>query len=247
MTSGLEGGERSVFRENIDLADDPGRFGAGEIHGEKPVHQFRTQHLHAIREQEGPLELPRGDAAMEILDPLLGGLDLALHEQHVLMRGDLDVALAEAGDGHGDPILVLPDLRDVVGRVGKITTRIAERLLETGRVDAVLATASDPEDRWAPQPVIVTRAEDMSACRGMKMGYSPLLALLVAGMTARARMQHALTVEPHLGSAGAVLNVLLFICLGLLFTLDGLAKLDRDGTVFRPALDEAERAFLAKG
>ena len=54
---------------------------------------------------------------------------------------------------------------------------------------------------------------------------SPLLALLVAGMTARARMAHGLTVEPHLGSAGAVLNVLLFICLGLLFTLDGLLTL----------------------
>ena len=54
---------------------------------------------------------------------------------------------------------------------------------------------------------------------------SPLLALLVAGVTARARMKHALTVEPHLGSAGAVLNVLLFICLGLLFTLEGLAAL----------------------
>jgi Kef-type K+ transport system membrane component KefB len=54
---------------------------------------------------------------------------------------------------------------------------------------------------------------------------SPLLALLVAGMTARARMAHGLTVEPHLGSAGAVLNVLLFICLGLLFTLDGLVAL----------------------
>lgn len=51
---------------------------------------------------------------------------------------------------------------------------------------------------------------------------SPLLALLVAGVTARVRMRHGLTVEPHLGSAGAVLNVLLFICLGLLFTLDGL-------------------------
>ena len=50
---------------------------------------------------------------------------------------------------------------------------------------------------------------------------SPLLTLLVAGMTARARMKHSLTVEPHLGSVGAVLNVLLFICLGLLFTLDG--------------------------
>jgi len=54
---------------------------------------------------------------------------------------------------------------------------------------------------------------------------SPLLALLVAGMTARARMAHGLTVEPHLGSAGAVLKVLLFICLGLLFTIECLAAL----------------------
>jgi len=54
---------------------------------------------------------------------------------------------------------------------------------------------------------------------------SPLLALLVAGMTARARMAHSLTVERHLGSVGAVLNVLLFMCLGLLFTLDGVLRL----------------------
>lgn len=54
---------------------------------------------------------------------------------------------------------------------------------------------------------------------------SPLLALLVAGVTARSRMKHGLTVEPHLGSAGAVLTVLLFISLGLLFALDGLATL----------------------
>ncbi len=59
-----------------------------------------------------------------------------------------------------------------------ITTRIAERLLETGAVDAVLATAADPDDRWRPRPVIVTRPEAMAACRGMKMGFSPLLALL---------------------------------------------------------------------
>jgi len=50
---------------------------------------------------------------------------------------------------------------------------------------------------------------------------SPLLTLLVAGMTARARMGHHLTVEPLLGSAGAMLNVLLFVSLGLLFSLEG--------------------------
>lgn len=59
-----------------------------------------------------------------------------------------------------------------------ITTRIAERLLETGAVDAVLAMAPDPDDRWKPVPVLVTRAEGMARCRGMRMGYAPLLALL---------------------------------------------------------------------
>lgn len=59
-----------------------------------------------------------------------------------------------------------------------ITTRIAERLLETGAVDAVLTMAPDPEDNWRPMPVIVTKAEGMVRCRGMRMGYAPLLALL---------------------------------------------------------------------
>ena len=59
-----------------------------------------------------------------------------------------------------------------------ITTRIAERLLETGAVDAVLTMAPDPADRWRPIPVLVTAAADMAACRGMRMGYAPLLALL---------------------------------------------------------------------
>ncbi len=59
-----------------------------------------------------------------------------------------------------------------------ITTRIAERLLEQGRVDAVIAMAPHPEDRWRPLPVLVTRAEDMARCRGMRMGYAPLLELV---------------------------------------------------------------------
>jgi coenzyme F420 hydrogenase subunit beta len=59
-----------------------------------------------------------------------------------------------------------------------ITSRLGERLLETGAVDAVLTMAPDPEDSWKPRPVIVTRAQDMAAVRGMRMGYAPLLALL---------------------------------------------------------------------
>jgi coenzyme F420 hydrogenase subunit beta len=59
-----------------------------------------------------------------------------------------------------------------------ITSRLGERLLETGAVDAVLTMAPDPDDRWRPMPVIVTKAEGMAKVRGMRMGYAPLLALL---------------------------------------------------------------------
>jgi len=59
-----------------------------------------------------------------------------------------------------------------------IATRLGERLLETGAVDAVLTMAPDPDDRWKPVPVLVTTAEGMAQCRGMRMGYAPLLALL---------------------------------------------------------------------
>ncbi len=59
-----------------------------------------------------------------------------------------------------------------------ITTRIGERLLETGTVDAVLTMAPDSDDPWKPVPVLVTSAEGMADCRGMRMGYAPLLALL---------------------------------------------------------------------
>jgi coenzyme F420 hydrogenase subunit beta len=50
--------------------------------------------------------------------------------------------------------------------------------LETGAVDAVLAMAPDPDDQWKPVPVLVTSPEGMAQCRGMRMGYAPLLALL---------------------------------------------------------------------
>ena len=59
-----------------------------------------------------------------------------------------------------------------------ITTRIAEKLLLAGEVDAVIAMAPHPDDPWRPMPVVVTRAEDMARCRGMRMGYAPLIALV---------------------------------------------------------------------
>lgn len=59
-----------------------------------------------------------------------------------------------------------------------ITTRIAERLLDQNMVDAVITMAPDPDDKWRPVPVIVTRSEGLAQCRGMRMGYAPLISLV---------------------------------------------------------------------
>lgn len=59
-----------------------------------------------------------------------------------------------------------------------IATRLGERLLETGAVEAVLTVAPDVNDRWKPVPVLVTEPAGMAAARGMRMGWAPLLALL---------------------------------------------------------------------
>ncbi len=59
-----------------------------------------------------------------------------------------------------------------------LTTALAAQLLRSGTVDAVLTVAPHPDDRWRPQPVIVTDPQAMAAVRGMRMGYAPTLALL---------------------------------------------------------------------
>ena len=59
-----------------------------------------------------------------------------------------------------------------------ITTRIAERLFEEKMVDAVLTMAPDPNDAWRPVPVLVRSKEGLTNCRGMRMGYAPLLSLI---------------------------------------------------------------------
>ncbi|WP_223422391.1 Coenzyme F420 hydrogenase/dehydrogenase, beta subunit C-terminal domain [Tateyamaria pelophila] len=59
-----------------------------------------------------------------------------------------------------------------------ITTGLGADLLSKGKVDAVLTMVPDAEDRWKPQPALITDPADMARARGMRMGYAPLLALL---------------------------------------------------------------------
>lgn len=80
------------------------------------------------------------------------------------------------------PFLALHRARLAVPRQGAqwtgITTRIAERLLETGAVDAVLTMRASADDRWRPEPFLATSPEQLAEARGMRMGYAPLLRLL---------------------------------------------------------------------
>jgi len=86
----------------------------------------------------------------------------------------------------------------------------------------ILDRAARLSPQPASMPVLQIALVMLAATLASTWGLSPLLTLLVAGMTARALMGHRLTVEPYLGSAGAALTVLLFISLGVLFTLDGV-------------------------
>jgi Kef-type K+ transport system membrane component KefB len=85
----------------------------------------------------------------------------------------------------------------------------------------LLDRATRLSDQRSSTPVLHIAMVMLGSTLASTWGLSPLLTLLVAGMTARALMGHRLTVEPYLGSAGAALTVLLFISLGVLFTLEG--------------------------
>jgi Kef-type K+ transport system membrane component KefB len=75
-------------------------------------------------------------------------------------------------------------------------------------------------DEAATMPVLQLALVIVAALLATAWGLSPFVALLVAGMTARSRMRHRLTVQPYLGSAGAALTVMLFVSFGLLSTVE---------------------------
>jgi coenzyme F420 hydrogenase subunit beta len=108
--------------------------------------------------------------------------DHAALEVRVHGRARASTPAAHADELHFGPLLAMHRARLEAPREGAqwsgITTRLAERLLETKQVDAVLAMGRDPADRWRPVPMLATEPGQLAACRGMKMGYAPLLALL---------------------------------------------------------------------
>src|SRR5215218_11185093 len=133
-----QSGSRSdlVPRGDVDLPDDPLRLGTGEIDRQQPVGQVGAQNLHAFGEQEGALELPRGNAAMQVLPRLVIALAAADDELAFLER-DLELVPGEPRDRERDPqpfrlALGAGDALDIVGRiaVARGFRNAIERLLD---------------------------------------------------------------------------------------------------------------------
>src|SRR5262249_32979998 len=66
---------------------------------------------------EAPLEAAPGNAAVQELPLLAVRLLLAAHRDGLLLHVDVELVLAETGHRHGDPVLVVAQALDVVGRI----------------------------------------------------------------------------------------------------------------------------------
>src|SRR5262245_43832651 len=91
---------------------------AHEVDIEEAVLEVGTLHLDVVGELEAPLDRAGGDAAVQELALLVIGLLLGADAEHLLLDVDMDLVLAEAGHRHGDPVLVVGEPLDVVGRIG---------------------------------------------------------------------------------------------------------------------------------
>jgi Kef-type K+ transport system membrane component KefB len=146
----------------------------------------------------------RGQVAERVL--LLAALNsilavLALKAWSVL-------ALLDAPAGSPWPAVLVSALHALLGSclIGAIAGLLLKALSERVAIG---------RSRGVLQLALVILASVLSA----HWALSPLLTLLVAGMVARERMGHALRVEPQFGVAGAALQLLLFLSLGLMSSL----------------------------
>jgi Kef-type K+ transport system membrane component KefB len=95
-----------------------------------------------------------------------------------------------------------------------------------GALCAVILEKLSPLVRDTPtMPVLQIALVVSASLLAAHWTLSPLLSLLVASVVARNRMMHGLAVEAQFGSAGTALCALLFICLGMLLTLNDLSTL----------------------
>src|SRR4051794_9756600 len=91
------GFESSIVVRYADRPHDPFRLRPGEVDGQQPVLQIRTENLHAFRQHERALELARRDSAVKKLPGLVILLASADDELAFLHR-NIDLVAGETGD-----------------------------------------------------------------------------------------------------------------------------------------------------
>ncbi|HET7524919.1 MAG TPA: cation:proton antiporter [Burkholderiaceae bacterium] len=146
---------------------------------------------------------PRGQVAERLL--MLSAINSTL----AILAVKLWPVLAQKGLSASDSLTLLANASVVI--FGSLLLGLACGVLldRLGRL----------HDEAATMPVLQLALVILAALLAVAWGLSPFIALLVAGMTARSRMRHRLTVQPYLGSAGAALTVMLFVSFGVLSTL----------------------------
>lgn len=112
--------------------------------------------------------------ACQFINPDYAQLEYQTHGRVRQIDGDIEPFFGVVKEMHQ---AALTPKRDGAQWTG-ITTRLGEALLASGEVSAVLCIGPDDNDPWKPVPRLITDARDMAGCRGMRMGYAPLLELL---------------------------------------------------------------------
>ena len=97
---------------------------AHEINVQQSVVEPSAGDLDALGQNEGALELPRGNAAMKVDSILIVGL-LATDDELVVLDLDTQIVHGEAGHGQRDTKLILTELLDVVRRIA-VRRRLAD-------------------------------------------------------------------------------------------------------------------------
>ena len=122
----------------------------------------------------------RCGSACQFINPDYAALEYRVHGRTRMTQGDIEPFFGVVEDMHQASLRP----RRTGAQWSGITTRLGESLLERGEVTAVLCIGADPDDRWRPIPKLITSAKEMASCRGMRMGYAPLLELLEPAIAA---------------------------------------------------------------
>src|SRR5262249_48245445 len=117
----VESGCPSVVLLDGDRLDHALRLRTREVDRQQPVLEVGAQHLHAVREDEGALELPRGDAAVQVL-PALVVLLASADDELAFLDAHVELVAGEAGHRESDAktlgeLGIATEPLDVVGRI----------------------------------------------------------------------------------------------------------------------------------